>query len=79
MTLYLDFASFNNSNLPPFLQSSVVSEGGTRELNNQTQALLLQHLQGREAERKAQIHTQALLAQINTDLELLMSMFLSLL
>ncbi|XP_046886949.1 IQ calmodulin-binding motif-containing protein 1-like [Hypomesus transpacificus] len=56
-----------------FHPSSVVSEGGTRELHTQTQALLLQHLQGREAERKAHIHTQALLAQINTDLELLMN------
>lgn len=65
--------------MPPFLQSSVVSEGGTRELHTQTQALLLQHLQGREAERKAHIHTQALLAQINTDLELLMSRLPSLL
>nr|XP_046191033.1 IQ calmodulin-binding motif-containing protein 1-like isoform X3 [Oncorhynchus gorbuscha] len=53
--------------------SSVVSLEGSRELHAQTQALLLQHLQGREAELREHTHTHALLAQINTDLELLLN------
>uniref|UniRef100_A0A8C8JS12 IQ calmodulin-binding motif-containing protein 1 n=1 Tax=Oncorhynchus tshawytscha TaxID=74940 RepID=A0A8C8JS12_ONCTS len=53
--------------------SSVVSLEGSRELHAKTQALLLQHLQGREAELREHTHTHALLAQINTDLELLLN------
>ncbi|XP_010884419.2 IQ calmodulin-binding motif-containing protein 1 [Esox lucius] len=53
--------------------SHVVSPEGSRELHDQTQALLLQHLQGREADRREHTHTNALLAQINTDLELLLN------
>lgn len=53
--------------------SSVVSGEGTRELHSRAQNLLVQHLYGREAEMKAQVHTQALMAQINTDIELLMN------
>ncbi|XP_045553993.1 IQ calmodulin-binding motif-containing protein 1 isoform X2 [Salmo salar] len=53
--------------------SSVVSLEGSRELHAQTQALLLQHLQGRDAELREHTHTHALLAQINTDLELLLN------
>ncbi|XP_064826431.1 IQ calmodulin-binding motif-containing protein 1 [Oncorhynchus masou masou] len=53
--------------------SSVVSLEGSRELHAQTQALLLQHLQGREAELREHTHTHTLLAQINTDLELLLN------
>ncbi|KAJ8004016.1 hypothetical protein DPEC_G00154420 [Dallia pectoralis] len=53
--------------------SSVVSPEVSRELHDKTQAMLLQHLQGREADRREDTHTNALLAQINTDLELLLN------
>ncbi|XP_029112718.1 IQ calmodulin-binding motif-containing protein 1 [Scleropages formosus] len=42
-----------------------------RELHRRTQEMLRQYLMGREVERRAEHHGQALLAQINTDIELL--------
>ncbi|KAL1022038.1 hypothetical protein UPYG_G00021450 [Umbra pygmaea] len=53
--------------------SSVVTPEGSRELHAQTQALLLKHLQGRQDDMREHTHTHALLAQINTDLELLLN------
>ncbi|KAM6945732.1 IQ calmodulin-binding motif-containing protein 1 [Aplochiton taeniatus] len=51
--------------------SSVLSVGGSRELHGQVQGLLGQHLQDRGAERRRQTHADALLAQINSYVELL--------
>ncbi|KAJ8388395.1 hypothetical protein AAFF_G00134210 [Aldrovandia affinis] len=48
-----------------------VSAESCRELHQRTQEMLRQHLMGRDADRRAEQHRQALLAQINTDLELL--------
>ncbi|XP_036401741.1 IQ calmodulin-binding motif-containing protein 1 [Megalops cyprinoides] len=44
-----------------------------RELHLRTQEMLRQHLMSRDADRRAEQHRQALLAQINTDVELLMN------
>ncbi|KAG5852830.1 hypothetical protein ANANG_G00066710 [Anguilla anguilla] len=48
-----------------------VSAEGCRELHQRAQEMLRQHLMRRDADRRAEQHRQALLAQINTDLELL--------
>ncbi|KAG9349095.1 hypothetical protein JZ751_029415 [Albula glossodonta] len=50
-----------------------VSVEACRELHQRAQEMLRQHLMRRDADRKAEQHRQALLAQINTDLELLMN------
>ncbi|KAM4602213.1 IQ calmodulin-binding motif-containing protein 1 isoform 2-T2 [Polymixia lowei] len=51
--------------------SSVVSEETCKELHDQTKRLLLQLLQSREEKRRGESHSQAVLAQINSQLELL--------
>ncbi|KAJ8247080.1 hypothetical protein GJAV_G00258520 [Gymnothorax javanicus] len=50
-----------------------VSVEQCRERHQRAQEMLRQHLMRRDTERKAEQHRQALLAQINTDLELLMN------
>ncbi|KAJ8282592.1 hypothetical protein COCON_G00051110 [Conger conger] len=52
---------------------SSMSAEGCRELHQRAQETLRQHLMRRDTERRAEQHRQALLAQINTDLELLMN------
>ncbi|KAL4635550.1 IQ calmodulin-binding motif-containing protein 1 [Arapaima gigas] len=44
-----------------------------REVHRRTQEMLHQYLLSRDAERRAEQHRQALVAQINTDIELLMN------
>ncbi|XP_065150064.1 IQ calmodulin-binding motif-containing protein 1-like [Paramisgurnus dabryanus] len=53
--------------------SSVMSAEGSMELNQRAQSLLHQHLLNRASDRAQEQHRQALLAQINTDMELLLS------
>ncbi|KAK1798871.1 hypothetical protein P4O66_007149 [Electrophorus voltai] len=53
--------------------SSVVSPEGTLELHEKAQSMLQQHLATRASDREQEQHRQALLAQINTDLELLLN------
>ncbi|XP_026876570.2 IQ calmodulin-binding motif-containing protein 1 isoform X1 [Electrophorus electricus] len=53
--------------------SSVVSPEGTLELHEKAQSMLQQHLATRASDRAQEQHRQALLAQINTDLELLLN------
>ncbi|XP_063068041.1 IQ calmodulin-binding motif-containing protein 1 [Engraulis encrasicolus] len=50
-----------------------VSEQRCREVHNSTQMLLRDWLKSRQEAEKQQQHTQALLAQINTDMELLLN------
>lgn len=54
-------------------QSSVVSAEGTRMLHEKAQSALQQHLMMRASDRAQEQHQQALMAQINTDMELLLS------
>ncbi|XP_056157423.1 IQ calmodulin-binding motif-containing protein 1 [Lampris incognitus] len=51
--------------------SSIVSEEGCSRLHDEVQRLLLQKLQSREEHRREEDHTQALLVQINTHLQIL--------
>ncbi|TRY99953.1 hypothetical protein DNTS_031010, partial [Danionella cerebrum] len=53
--------------------SSVVSVDGCAELHQKAQRLLRQHLINRASDRAHEQHGQALLAQINTDIELLLN------
>lgn len=53
--------------------SSVQSAEGSAELNQRAQSLLHRHLINRASDRAQQQHRQALLAQINTDMELLLN------
>ncbi|XP_056606693.1 IQ calmodulin-binding motif-containing protein 1-like isoform X1 [Triplophysa dalaica] len=53
--------------------SSVMSAEGSVELNQRAQSLLHQHLINRASGRPREHHRHALLAQINTDLELLLN------
>ncbi|KAK2888897.1 hypothetical protein Q8A67_014272 [Cirrhinus molitorella] len=53
--------------------SSVMSAEGSVELHQRAQSLLHQHLINRASDRAHEQHRQALLAQINTDLELLLN------
>ncbi|XP_076871790.1 IQ calmodulin-binding motif-containing protein 1 isoform X2 [Brachyhypopomus gauderio] len=53
--------------------SSVVSPEGALELHEKAQSMLQQHLMTRASDQAQEQHRQALLAQINTDLELLLS------
>lgn len=53
--------------------SSVVSVEGTQELHEKAQSMLQQHLMTRAHDRAQEQHRQALLAQINTDIELLLN------
>lgn len=60
------------------VQSSVTSAEGRVELHQRAQSLLHQHLINRASDRAHEQHRQALLAQINTDLELLLSTYINL-
>ncbi|TSK62670.1 IQ calmodulin-binding motif-containing protein 1 [Bagarius yarrelli] len=51
--------------------SSVVSAEGTQALHEKAQSMLQHHLMTRASDRAREQHQQALLAQINTDMELL--------
>ncbi|XP_060774775.1 IQ calmodulin-binding motif-containing protein 1-like [Neoarius graeffei] len=53
--------------------SSVVSADGTLALHEKAQRALQQHLMTRASDRAQEQHRQALVAQINTDLELLLN------
>ncbi|XP_066521092.1 IQ calmodulin-binding motif-containing protein 1-like [Hoplias malabaricus] len=53
--------------------SSVVSAEGTLELHEKAQSMLQQHLMTRASDLIQEQHRQALLAQINTDMELLLN------
>ncbi|KAI5108742.1 IQ motif containing B1 [Silurus meridionalis] len=53
--------------------SSVVSAEGTLALHEQAQSMLQQHLMTRGSDRAQEQHRQALVAQINTDMELLLN------
>ncbi|KAK3575462.1 hypothetical protein QTP86_026846 [Hemibagrus guttatus] len=53
--------------------SSVVSAEGTLALHEKAQSMLRQHLMTRASDRAQEQHRQALTAQINTDIELLLS------
>ncbi|XP_051568344.1 IQ calmodulin-binding motif-containing protein 1 [Myxocyprinus asiaticus] len=53
--------------------SSVMSAEGSMELHQRAQSLLHQHLVNRASDRAQEQHRQALLAQINTDIELLLN------
>ncbi|XP_072539639.1 IQ calmodulin-binding motif-containing protein 1-like [Salminus brasiliensis] len=53
--------------------SSVASVEGTRELHEKAQCMLQHHLMTRASVRAQEQHRQALLAQINTDMELLLN------
>ncbi|XP_030638709.1 IQ calmodulin-binding motif-containing protein 1 [Chanos chanos] len=53
--------------------STVVSVEGTMELHQRAQNLLQQHLLTRTSKQREEQHRQALLAQINTDMELLLN------
>ncbi|KAG7326915.1 hypothetical protein KOW79_010316 [Hemibagrus wyckioides] len=53
--------------------SSVVSAEGTLALYEKAQSMLQQHLMTRVSDRAQEQHRQALMAQINTDIELLLS------
>ncbi|KAL7826000.1 hypothetical protein SRHO_G00337380 [Serrasalmus rhombeus] len=53
--------------------SSVASVEGTVELHEKAQSMLQQHLMTRASDRVQEQHRQALLAQINTDMELLLN------
>ncbi|XP_048878341.1 IQ calmodulin-binding motif-containing protein 1 [Brienomyrus brachyistius] len=53
--------------------SNLVSMESCTELHLKTQELLLQNLMKKDKDQRAEQHRQALLAQINTDIELLMS------
>ncbi|XP_023700405.2 IQ calmodulin-binding motif-containing protein 1 isoform X2 [Paramormyrops kingsleyae] len=53
--------------------SNLVSMESCRELHLRTQELLLQNLMKKDKDQRAEQHRQALLAQVNTDIELLMS------
>lgn len=59
--------------VPCVLQSSVVSAEGTLALHDKAQSMLQQHLMTRASDRAQEQHRQALMAQINTDIELLLS------
>lgn len=61
-----------------FLQASQMSEEMSKELHLQAQEKLTQYLLRCSLDRKADQRREALLAQVNTDMELLMSMCLSL-
>lgn len=60
------------------VQSSVTSAEGSVELHQRAQSLLHQQLINRASDPAHEQHRQALLAQINTDLELLLSMYINL-
>lgn len=60
-----------------FLQASQMSEEMSKELHLQAQEKLAQYLLRNSLDRGADQRRQALLAQVNTDAELLMSMCLS--
>lgn len=51
----------------------MTSVEGTQELHEKAQSMLQQHLMTRAPDRAQEQHRQALLAQINTDMELLIS------
>ncbi|XP_034156689.2 IQ calmodulin-binding motif-containing protein 1 [Pangasianodon hypophthalmus] len=53
--------------------SSVVSAEGTLALHEKAQSALQQHLMTRASDRAQEQHRQALMAQINTDMELLLN------
>lgn len=59
--------------VPCVLQSSVVSAEGTLALHEKAQSALQQYLMTRASDRAQEQHRQALVAQINTDMELLLS------
>ncbi|KAK2857486.1 hypothetical protein Q7C36_005405 [Tachysurus vachellii] len=53
--------------------SSVVSAEGTLALHDKAQSMLQQHLMTKASDRAQEQHRQAVMAQINTDIELLLS------
>lgn len=55
-------------------QSSQMSDVTSRELHSQAQEQLQHYLMGRALEERAQQHREALMAQISTNIEQLMSM-----
>ena len=59
-----------------FSQSSQMSDVTSRELHSQAQEQLQHYLMGRVLEERAQQHREALMAQITTNIEQLMSMCL---
>lgn len=60
-----------------FLQASAMSEEMSRELHHQAQEKLAHYMLRQRKDQKAKQHREALLAQVHTDVDQLLSMCLS--